>query len=84
MWRISGRGGDDDGEMQTERSISWTGITVSGDTFKKIEEETRSFRKRILTMAQNSENPDRTYHFNIQVFPTSKWKGNGAAPGGKG
>jgi uncharacterized protein (TIGR02147 family) len=67
-----------------ERTISWTGITVSRETFLKIQEETRNFRKRILTMAQNSENPDRTYHFNIQVFPTSKRYENEKPPGGKG
>jgi uncharacterized protein (TIGR02147 family) len=55
-----------------ERSISWTGFSVSKKTYSQIQEEIREFRKRILAMAQDDKNPERVYHFNMQLFPVSK------------
>ena len=55
-----------------ERVISWAGFSVSADTFLKIKEETRAFRKKIVSLAQNDQRPDRAFHMNIQIFPVSK------------
>jgi len=57
---------------KSERSISCSGLSISADAFEQIQEETRNFRRRILNIAANCENPDRAYHFNIQIFPISK------------
>ncbi len=55
-----------------ERSISWAGISMSKATFEKAKEEAREFRKRIVSMAQQDQAPDRAYHFNMQIFPVSQ------------
>ncbi|HEX2956434.1 MAG TPA: TIGR02147 family protein, partial [Chitinispirillaceae bacterium] len=55
-----------------ERSVSWAGFSMSKSTFEKIKEEAREFRKRIITMAQEDQFPDRAYHFNMQIFPVSQ------------
>jgi uncharacterized protein (TIGR02147 family) len=55
-----------------ERSVSWAGISMSKATFEKAKEEAREFRKRIITMAQQDQSPDRAYHFNMQIFPVSQ------------
>jgi uncharacterized protein (TIGR02147 family) len=55
-----------------ERSISWVGFSASAETFKKIQQEARDFRKRVLKLAEDDADPNRAWHFNIQVFPVSK------------
>ncbi len=55
-----------------ERSISWAGFSMSKETFDKIKEEAREFRKRIIAMAQADKSPQRAYHFNMQIFPVSQ------------
>ena len=55
-----------------ERSISWAGFSMSKETFDKVKEEAREFRKRIIAMAQTDRSPDRAYHINMQIFPVSK------------
>ncbi len=55
-----------------ERKLSATTISVSKETYKKIIDELREFRRHIMTLAQNDPNPERTYQFNFQVFPVSK------------
>ena len=55
-----------------ERSISWAGFSMSKETFERVKEEAREFRKRIITMAQADQSPDRAYHINMQIFPVSR------------
>jgi uncharacterized protein (TIGR02147 family) len=55
-----------------ERAISWAGFSVSAGTFKKMKEEARAFRKKLVEMAQNDPNPERAFHLNLQIFPVSK------------
>jgi uncharacterized protein (TIGR02147 family) len=55
-----------------ERAISWAGFSMSRQTFEKVKEEARDFRKRIVAMAQADRSPDRAYHINMQIFPVSR------------
>ena len=55
-----------------ERSISWAGFSMSKETFDKVKEEAREFRKRIISMAQSDPSPNRAYHINMQIFPVSR------------
>jgi uncharacterized protein (TIGR02147 family) len=55
-----------------ERLISWAGFSVSSETFKKIKEEARAFRKKLIAMAQQDTSPGQAFHLNLQVFPVSK------------
>ena len=55
-----------------ERLISWAGFSVSSKTFKMIKEEARSFRKKLIVMAQQDSAPEQAFHLNLQVFPVSK------------
>lgn len=64
-----------------ERAISWAGFSVSAETFKKMKEEARAFRKKLIEMAQSDPNPQRAFHLNLQIFPVSKrLKGTPAFP----
>ena len=55
-----------------ERKLSATSLTISKATYDKIINDLREFRQHILTLAQQDQNPERTYQFNFQVFPVSK------------
>ena len=63
-----------------ERVISWAGFAVSAETFGKIKEEARSFRKRLIEMARQDNNPQRAFHLNLQVFPVSKAPAESSCP----
>lgn len=52
-----------------EREISGTCITVSGETVAKIKNLIRDFRKEILALAEESQDPDQVYQLNFQLFP---------------
>lgn len=51
------------------RNFSTLTLSVSGSTYSAMVEELRSFRRRLLEMAGNSEDPDRIYQMNFHVFP---------------
>ena len=55
-----------------ERSVSWAGFSMSKETFEKVKQEAREFRKKIIAMAQADQSPERAYHFNLQIFPVSQ------------
>ncbi len=55
-----------------ERMISWSGFSVSKETYSAIVEEIRATRKRIRTLVAKDVHPERVYHFNVQFFPVSK------------
>jgi uncharacterized protein (TIGR02147 family) len=51
------------------RNFSTLTMSVSGPTYEAMLEELRAFRRRLLDMAQESENVDRVYQMNFHVFP---------------
>lgn len=56
------------------RNMSTLTLSVSGDGYRKIEEEMGQFRRRLLDLASQSDFPDRVYHFNFSVFPISRFR----------
>ncbi|MEO7426201.1 MAG: TIGR02147 family protein [Fibrobacteria bacterium] len=53
------------------RNFSTLTLSVSGPTYEAMLEELRGFRRRMLEMAENSENVDRVYQMNFHVFPVT-------------
>jgi uncharacterized protein (TIGR02147 family) len=51
------------------RNFSTLTMSVSGSTYEAMLEELRGFRRRLLEMAQNSDDVDRVYQMNFHVFP---------------
>jgi len=51
------------------RNFSTLTLSISGTTYSAMVEELRAFRRRLLEMAKNSDEPDRIYQMNFQVFP---------------
>ncbi|MDB5048444.1 MAG: hypothetical protein JWO30_1515 [Fibrobacteres bacterium] len=51
------------------RNFSTLTVSVSGPTYDAMLEELRGFRRRLLEMAQNSDDVDRVYQMNFHVFP---------------
>jgi uncharacterized protein (TIGR02147 family) len=63
-----------------QRNISGVAFSVSQETFDRMQEEVRNFRKRILELAQSDLNPDTVYQFNVQLFPLSACPEKKGAP----
>jgi uncharacterized protein (TIGR02147 family) len=55
-----------------ERDLSGLVMTVSDEKFKLMKEEIQSFRKRMLQIAVDDENPNRVIRCNFQIFPVTK------------
>lgn len=55
-----------------EREVSTLTFSVSKDTYRKMKEEIRSFRKRMIDLAQADENPEMVYTASFQLVPRSK------------
>lgn len=53
------------------RNFSTLTMSVSESTYEAMLEELRAFRRRLLDMAQESEDVDRVYQMNFHVFPLS-------------
>ena len=53
------------------RNFSTLTMSVSGPTYLAMLEELRGFRRRLLDMAQASDQVDRVYQMNFHVFPLS-------------
>jgi uncharacterized protein (TIGR02147 family) len=51
------------------RNFSTLTMSISGPTYLAMLEELRAFRRRLLEMAQASEQVDRVYQMNFHVFP---------------
>lgn len=51
------------------RNFSTLTMSVSGPTYEAMLEELRSFRRKLLEMAQDSDDVDRVYQMNFHVFP---------------
>lgn len=60
-------------ELPTEqRNFSTLTLSISQPTYLAMLEELRSFRKRLLTMAAESDDPDRVIQMNFQIFPLTQ------------
>ncbi|MDG5814019.1 TIGR02147 family protein [Chitinispirillales bacterium ANBcel5] len=55
-----------------ERTISWATVSISEKNYELIRDELRAFRRKILELAKNDNDPDRVYHFQFNAFPMSK------------
>lgn len=53
------------------RNFSTLTMSVSGPTYLAMLEELRTCRRRLLEMAQNSDDVDRVYQMNFHVFPVT-------------
>lgn len=54
-----------------QRNFSTLTLSVSRETYDAILDELRSFRRKVLEMARQSENPDRILQMNFHAFPMS-------------
>jgi uncharacterized protein (TIGR02147 family) len=55
-----------------ERDISALTISLSEEAFKKVKDEIRALRKRILAMTEVDMHPTKVYQCNLQFFPMSQ------------
>jgi uncharacterized protein (TIGR02147 family) len=55
-----------------ERNMSWVTFSVSDRTREEIVEELRTFRRRVLEIAQRDENPTRVHQLTILMHPLSR------------
>lgn len=55
-----------------ERDISCVVLGLSTEGVKKMKYEIQEFRKKLLKIADQDKNIDKVYHFNMQLFPTSR------------
>jgi uncharacterized protein (TIGR02147 family) len=60
-----------------QRNLSTVSINVSEEGYKRIVEELRAFRRRMLEIAGADEHANRAYQFNFQFFPLSRPMGEG-------
>ena len=55
-----------------ERNFSWVALSISEEGYNAIIEELRAFRRKMMSIINQDEKPDRAYLFNFQVIPLSK------------
>jgi uncharacterized protein (TIGR02147 family) len=58
----------------SDRSISSVNISVSKETFEKMRLEIQEFRKRLLALAREDNNPDMVVRVGFQMVPRAKVK----------
>lgn len=63
-----------DRSSSEERDISALTLGVGEKEFKMIKSKIQAFRKEIIEIARNAEEPDRVYQLNFQLFPASRKK----------
>jgi|WetSurMetagenome_2_1015567.scaffolds.fasta_scaffold37564_2 uncharacterized protein (TIGR02147 family) len=61
-----------DRSSRDERDISALTLGVSSEAFNRIKARLQSFRKEIMEIAKESDNPDRVFQLNLQFFPVSR------------
>lgn len=54
-----------------ERNISTLSLSISQEDLPEINERIAEFRRSLMHLASESENPDVVYQLNVQLFPTS-------------
>ena len=57
---------------KSARSFSTLTMSISEPTYLAMLEELRAFRRRLLDMAQASDDVDRVYQMNFHVFPLTR------------
>jgi len=55
-----------------ERDISCLIVGLSDETFDAIKSEIKAFRKKLVNIADKTRKPNRVYHINFDLFPTSE------------
>lgn len=55
-----------------ERDISSLILSISQDSFDRIKKEIQIFRKKILSISNEDQSPDRVYHLGFQFVPRSR------------
>ncbi|MBF0430787.1 MAG: TIGR02147 family protein [Fibrobacteria bacterium] len=60
------------------RDISTLTLSISSDTFKRVQERLSACRREILEMAKNDNFTEHVYQVNMQVFPLTNTFGKGA------
>lgn len=55
-----------------EREVSSVCVPVSEDTFKKMKTRIQEFKKELIAIASEDNDPDRVYQMNFQLFPLTK------------
>ena len=55
-----------------DRDRSCVVMRLSKKDFLEVKEEIQGFRKKVLQMESAPEDTDKVYHFNMQVFPTTR------------
>jgi uncharacterized protein (TIGR02147 family) len=66
-----------DRSSQESRDISALTMGIGKEDFLRIKAKVQAFRKEIMEIAANAENPDRVYQMNFQFFPVSEWESDG-------
>jgi uncharacterized protein (TIGR02147 family) len=64
--------GAHDLSLKDERDISALTLGIGETDFHRIKARIQAFRKEIMDMAMGSEDPDRVYQLNFQLFPVGK------------
>lgn len=64
--------GAHDLSLKEERDISALTLGISEDDFLRIKGRIQAFRKEIMDLATASQDPDRVYQLNFQLFPVGK------------
>ncbi len=58
------------------RDISSISISIPEHLIPELKQEISAFRKKILAMADQNQNPEAVYQMNVQLFPLSRRKGS--------
>ncbi len=61
-----------DTSCQAERDLSCLIVALPTSGFEVLKTEIQTFRKRLMRMADSMTEPNRVYHINFQLFPTTK------------
>jgi uncharacterized protein (TIGR02147 family) len=57
------------------RDVSTVTMNISAADFEMLRERITEFRRSIISFVNESTDPDRTYQFNIQLFPLAGGQG---------
>jgi len=55
-----------------DRDISSIVAGLNSESFERVKEEIRTFRKLLISIINQSTDPNRVYHISMQIFPTSE------------
>lgn len=61
--------------LDKDLDMSTLTLSVSNETYQKIKQEMREFRKKLLSMAERDNSPERICQINSQLFPLTRSKG---------